>query len=129
MNGDEALPILASWRKAREERQAAEGTEKELAYFLREYLESSGEPELIDQETGLGVRLQERAAAPSYDLLCMPDALFLRLRYLGCLVADPRLVKAQCLAGQLLNGDVARYEMPGKVSHTLVAINGKPGRE
>ncbi len=124
----EALTILADWRKVKEDRQAAEYLEKVLANRLKQYLESSEEPELIDQETGLGVRLQERAAAPSYDLLSMPESLFQRLWALGCLVADPKLIKAQCAAGQLLNGDVAHYEMPGKVSQALVAINGKQER-
>ena len=125
----EALIFLADWRRTREERQLVEATEKVLAGLLKDYLESSEEPDLVDQETGFGVRLQERAAVPSYDLLSMPEPLFQRLWSLGCLVADPKLVKAQCAAGQLLNGDVAHYEMPGKVSHALVAINGKPGRE
>lgn len=118
--------VLPEYLAARAERLAAERRERKAADLLRSWLRASGERELVDGETGVGVRLQERRGAPSYDALALRErdpALWHRLLELGCVTVDHRAVQAQERAGQIAGLD--RYRMPGPVTEALVVVEGQ----
>jgi hypothetical protein len=115
--------VLPDYLAARAERLAAERREKAAAELLRSWLRASGERELIDAETGIGVRLQERQGAPAYDAIAIREhdpALWQRLIDLGCVTVEHRAVVAQEKAGQIAGLD--RYRVPGPVSEALVVV-------
>jgi hypothetical protein len=115
--------VLPEYLATRAERLAAERRERQAADLLRSWLRASGERELIDPETGIGVRLQERQGAPAYDAVAIREhdpALWRRLVDLGCVSVDHRAVVAQEKAGQIAGLD--RYRVPGPVSEALVVV-------
>jgi hypothetical protein len=115
--------VLPDYLAARAERLAAERRERQAADLLRSWLKASGERELVDAETGIGVRLQERQGAPAYDAIAIREhepALWRRLVDLGCVFVDHRAVLAQEKAGQVAGLD--RYRVPGPVSEALVVV-------
>lgn len=115
--------VLPEYLAARAERMAAEKRERKAADLLRSWLQASGERELIDGESGMGVRLQERQGSPAYDALAIREhdpALWQRLLDLGCVSVNHAAVKAQEDAGQIAG--LERYRMPGRVTVSLVPV-------
>ncbi|MDR7495298.1 MAG: hypothetical protein QN190_14135 [Armatimonadota bacterium] len=118
--------VLPEYLAARAERLAAEKRERRAAELLRSWLRANGERELIDAETGLGVRLRERQGAPAYDAVAIRErdpALWQRLVDLGCVAVDHRAVRAQERAGQI--GGLDPYRIPGSVTEALIVVEGQ----
>ncbi|HXK33125.1 MAG TPA: hypothetical protein VNM91_03815, partial [Dehalococcoidia bacterium] len=107
----------------RAERLAAERREKAAAELLRSWLRANGEDELVDAESGWGVRLQTAQGTPRYDVVSLREhdpALWQRCVELALVTLDHRAVQAQERAGQIAGLD--RYRMPGSTVERLVVI-------
>ena len=113
-----AVGMLAAYVDARLRVKNETFTQDKLGQLIKHYLETHEEV-LYDGEHEIEARLQERGAAPVYDLVSIQDkdpVLFGRLMQLGCLTVNAAAVKAQ---GQQLLG-IERYAGPGKGTTALI---------
>lgn len=110
---------VARLANIREAKNQLEKEDKALTAEIATYLERTGRECIADRASGVTARLQPRQGSTRYDVLSMPDALVCRLKALGALSVDAKVVKA--LEGKAIEADdVRRYATPGRTTMALV---------
>lgn len=123
----EAVEALDNWRHFKMVTKQNENSVNRYRKIIEAYMEQEGETEFIDAETGFGVRYQQKQAAPTYDTTSMSDDMVLRLKQLGALEINHKIIEqVEGNVPGLL--DLPSFKIPGKVSTALVEVkpNGDP---
>lgn len=115
----EVIALLEELHTLRQAIRETQARERAITEAVKAYMEQRGLEVLEDGEKGYVARLQVRRGSPTYDVRSMPDGLVLRLKGLGALAVDAKVIKA--LDGKAAEAlDVRPYAIPGPETVALV---------